>query len=97
MYVAVCRLELEIPAAASLKDKRRVLQSVISRVRNKFRVALAEVDAQEQWGHAVLGISTVSNNGGHARQVLGEVVRFIEGLRMDADVGAVDFEILEAL
>jgi uncharacterized protein YlxP (DUF503 family) len=90
-------LELDIPTASSLKDKRSVLQSVLTRVRNHFRVAIAEVEAQEHWGRAVLGLSTVSNNATHARQVLEEVVRFVEHLRMDADVGAVEFEVLQAL
>ncbi len=97
MFVAVCRLELEIPSASSLKDKRGVLQSIMSRVRNRFHVAIQQVDEHESWVTAVLGMSTVSNNGTHARQVLEEVVRFIEGLRTDADVGAVAFDILEAL
>jgi uncharacterized protein YlxP (DUF503 family) len=60
-------------------------------------VAIAEVEAQEQWDLAVLGLSTVSNNATYARQVLEEIVRFAEGLRVDADVGAVEFEILQAL
>jgi uncharacterized protein YlxP (DUF503 family) len=90
-------LELDIPAANSLKDKRSVLQSVMSRVRNQFHVAIAEVEAQERWGNAVLGMSTVSNNATHAQQVLEEVVRFVERLRLDADVGAVEFDVLQAL
>lgn len=97
MFVAVCRLEIDIPSATSLKDKRRVLHSVISRVRNQFHVAIAEIDANERWTSAVLGIATVSNNATHARQVLEEVVRFIERLRMDAEVRAVDFDVLQAL
>jgi uncharacterized protein YlxP (DUF503 family) len=97
VFVAVCRLELDIPAAESLKDKRAVLQSVMARVRNQFHVAIAEVENQEIWNAAVLGISAISNNGAHAREVLDNVVRFIERLRMDADVGAVEFELLQAL
>jgi hypothetical protein len=69
----------------------------MSRVRNQFHVAIAEVEDQERWARAVLGISTISNNGQYARQVLEGVVRFIEGLRMDADVGSVEFDVLQAL
>jgi uncharacterized protein len=97
VYVGVCRVELDIPAAESIKDKRAVLQSTMVRVRNKFRVSIAEVDAQDHWRTAVLGIAAVSNDAIHARQVLDRVVQFLEHARLDADVGVVDIEILDAL
>lgn len=97
MFVAVCRIEVHIPAASSLKDKRSVLRSAMTRVRNEYRVSIAEVSAQAQWDLAVIGMAVVSNEADHARKVLERAVRFLETTRLDADVGAVHFEVLQAL
>ena len=97
MFVALARIEIHIPDAASLKDKRRVLQSVSKRLRNQFPVSVAEIEAQEQWGLAVLGIAAVSGSGGHAREVVDAAVRFLDRARIDAEVGAVEVDVIQAL
>lgn len=97
MFVAVCRLELNIAMATSLKDKRAVVQSAVSRVRRKFPIAVAEVESAGRLDLAVLGLAAVSNEAGHARHVVEEAARFIERLRLDADVGSVEYDVLIAL
>ena len=97
MFIAVARIEIHIPAAASLKDKRSVVQSVSKRLRNEFPVSTAEVEAQERWGLAVLGIAAVSGSAGHAREVIDAAIRYVERARLDAEVGAVDVEVVPAL
>ena len=52
MIVGLCTVELFIPDGHSLKDKRRVLQSVKTRVRDKFNVSVAEVGEQDLWQKA---------------------------------------------
>ena len=96
MFVAICRVEVSIPGAFSLKDKRQVLQSMVSRVRRQFPVAIAEIEDQELWNAAVLGLAVVSNNGGHAREVLEKSVRFLENSRLDAEIGSVEFDLMQA-
>lgn len=96
MFVAVCRVDLHLPAAQSLKDKRSVVQSATSRMRQQFRLSIAEVDALDRHDLAVLGLAVVSREATHAREVLEEAVRYLERTRLDADVGAVEFEILSA-
>jgi len=97
VFVGVCRLELHIPAARSLKEKRAVVQSVTSRIRNQYRVSIAEIEALDTWNLAVLGIAVVSNEAGHAREVIDHVVSFVDRVRMDAEAGAVDIDVIEAL
>ena len=97
MFVAVARIEVHIPGAASLKDKRSVVQSVSKRLRTQFPVSVAEIDAQEQWGLAVLGIAAVSGSAGHAREVIDAALRFIDRARLDAEVGAVEVDVIQAL
>ena len=91
MNVGVCKLNLRLPENASLKDKRRVLKSLISRVSNKFNVAVAEVDNEDKWQLATLGICCVSNDRRHANEIMSKVVAFITSNHLDAEI--LDYEI----
>ena len=86
MIVGVCRITLRLPENSSLKGKRQVLRSLTTRLRNKFNVAVAEVGDNERWQIATLGVTCVSNDGQHARQMLDRVVSFIESTRLDAEL-----------
>ena len=55
MVIGLCTIDLHLPGANSLKDKRSVLKSVMRRIRNEFNVSIAEVDHQDLWRSAVLG------------------------------------------
>jgi uncharacterized protein YlxP (DUF503 family) len=61
MIVGLLTLDLHIPGANSLKSKRMVIKSLIERIKNKFNVSVAEVDAQNLWQRSVIGIAYVSN------------------------------------
>ena len=77
MWIGVARYELFIGASTSLKDKRQVLRSVSQTVRKKFNVAIAEVEYQDLWQRAALGVSCVAESPGHCRKVLQEVEKAI--------------------
>ncbi len=81
MIIGVLTLDLDIPASNSLKEKRMVVNRVRDRVRAKFNVAIAEVDENEVWNRAVLGVVTVSNEQVHCNQVLDKVVDLVETIR----------------
>ena len=83
MFIGVARYDLFIPMSASLKDKRQVLRSVTQTIQRKFNVAISEVDHQELWQRAALGVSCVAESGSHCRKVLDEVERTIERLAAD--------------
>lgn len=80
MTVGLCTVELFIPDGHSLKDKRRVLQSVKSRVRDKFNVSVAEVGEQDLWQRAILGLACVANESAHVNQVLDQAVNLIRAV-----------------
>ena len=94
MNIGVCRVSLRLPENMSLKGKRQVVKSIISRVRNKFNVAVAEVDDNDVWQLATIGICCVSNNGRHANEVLSRVVDFITKSRFDVEILDYEIEIL---
>ncbi|MFH1646850.1 MAG: DUF503 domain-containing protein [Chloroflexota bacterium] len=91
MNVGVCKISLRLPENMSLKGKRQVLKSITSRVRNKFNVAVAEVEDNDVWQVATIGIACVSNNGRHTNQVLSKVVDFVVNGRFDMEI--LDYEI----
>ena len=93
MFVGVLQVDLGIPGAFSLKDKRRVVKSVLERIRRSFGVTAAEVGDLETWNRARLGIAFVSNDRRHAESQLGKVVAALSSHR-DAVVVDHQMEIL---
>jgi uncharacterized protein len=77
MHVSVCQIELRVPENQSLKGKRQVIKSIITRLQNRFNVSVAEVDHQDLWQLATLGVACVSNHRSHADETLANVVKFI--------------------
>ncbi|GAF83761.1 unnamed protein product [marine sediment metagenome] len=77
MRVSVCQIELRLPENQSLKGKRQVIKSIITRLQNKFNISVAEVDNQDLWQLATLGVACVSNHRRHAAETLTNVVKFI--------------------
>ena len=62
MPLGVLTLEIQLPYAHSLKDKRSVVQSLRNRLRARFNVAVAELDHQDVWQRATLGVASISNS-----------------------------------
>ena len=79
MIVGLMTVELHIGGATTLKEKRRVLKSIIDRVRSKYNASIAEVDHQDLWQRATLGVAVVSNETSHVSQMLDTIIRSIEG------------------
>ncbi|MEC4890550.1 MAG: DUF503 domain-containing protein [Nitrospira sp.] len=80
MVVGVCTVELFIHESQSLKEKRQVLHSLKDRLRGKFNISLAEVDGQDLWQKAVLGMACVANDGTHVEQVLEQVLNVMKSM-----------------
>ncbi|MFC1940308.1 DUF503 domain-containing protein [Chloroflexota bacterium] len=94
MNVGVCRIKFRLPENLSLKGKRRVLKSITARVVNKFNVSIAEVDDNDLWQVATLGIACVGNNKRHVNEVLSRVVGFITEGRFEVEILDYEIEIL---
>ena len=77
MFVALLRLDLRLPDAASLKDKRSVVRGVAAALR-KLNCAVAEVDHQDLRQRTTLAVATVAGEGFHARRVLVTAEREVE-------------------
>ena|SRR5437773_10558878 len=97
MILGACRLELHLAENHSLKGKRQVVRSVSTRLRNRFNLAVAEVEEQDVWQTAVLGLACVSNESRHAHVMLENAVSFVERLRLDAEVADYQIELVRVM
>ena len=77
MVVGVCTIDLHLPGVGSLKGKRQILLSLKDRLKKAYNVSIAEVDANDLWQRAVLGVACVANEGRHVNQVLDSVLNEI--------------------
>lgn len=78
MIIGTCSLKIRIYESYSLKDKRRVLKSIIERIKSRFNVSIAEVDLNGNWQNAVIGFACVTNDSNYANEVLSKVINFID-------------------
>ena len=94
MNVGVCRINLRLPENMSLKGKRRVLKPIITQLRNKFNVSVAEVDDQDLWQAATIGVCCLSNDRRYTNEVLSKVVNFITNSRFEVEILDYKIEIM---
>lgn len=92
MVVATCTITLELPGARSLKEKRRIVKSILARLHQEYNVAAAEVDGHDYWQSAVLGLAIVGNDKAHCHRVLEKCVAWVEQFRPDTPIGAYHIE-----
>lgn len=92
MHVGIAKITLQLPENGNLKGKRRVIKSLMSRVRNKQNISIAEVDTNDSWQTATLGISCISNSTRHADEMITNVIAFIESTVEDGYVADVERE-----
>jgi uncharacterized protein YlxP (DUF503 family) len=94
MVIGVCQITLHLPQSHSLKEKRQIVKSLLARVHNQFEIAIAEVENNDRWQIATLGMSCVSNSSQHASEVLERVRTYIEETRPDLIISNVETEII---
>ena len=78
MVVSVLHFVLDLPDIGSIKEKRQIVQSVKSRLQNKFKISVAEVDLQDSWRFAEIGAAVVSNSKQYGESVLHKALQFAE-------------------
>jgi uncharacterized protein YlxP (DUF503 family) len=91
MPVGVLTLEIELPYSHSLKEKRAVLQKIRDRLRARFNVAVAELDHQDVWQHATLGIVSISSSQTVLESTFRQVLEESEKI-LGQDVASHDLE-----
>ncbi len=77
MIVGLLTMELHIPESDSLKAKRLIVKSLKDRIKNKYNVSIAEIDANDLWQRCVLGAACVGNGTRIVNQTLNKVLECV--------------------
>jgi uncharacterized protein YlxP (DUF503 family) len=88
LVTGTLKLKIHLAGCCSLKEKRSVRQRVVSRIRNHFKVAVAEVDTQDIWETLTLGVATLGPDKTPVESTLRKVADFVEDLgegRLEAE------------
>ncbi len=94
MYVGTCLLTIEIPEAASLKDKRSVIKSIVERAKRELRISAAEVGLLDEWESSQIGFAVVSNSAAKADQIIAGAVNWVERNLQEGILGDYQTEIV---
>ena len=90
MTIGVLQIEVEVPDAMSLKDKRRVIKSLKDRIAHGHNVSIAEVGALDEHRRCIFGVAMVAND---ARYVEGGLSKLVDFVKTVPGVNLVDFKI----
>ena len=93
MVVGTLKIEFRIRDNHSLKGKRKIVRSMVDRVKHRFNASIAEVGSNDNWQRIELGISTIGNDRRHIESTLGNILSFLESLYL-AEIVNTDSEIL---
>jgi uncharacterized protein YlxP (DUF503 family) len=88
MSVGICYIELNLDGCVSLKEKRRILKSIIGRIRNNFNVSVAEIDHNNLWQRSTLGIACISQDGRFINQ---QISKIIDLVNCSPEVNLIDY------
>jgi uncharacterized protein YlxP (DUF503 family) len=94
MVIGACRVELHLPGNGSLKGKRSILKPLLIRIRREFNLAAAEVEYNDVWQSAEIGLATVANDPGRVHAVMEHAVHWIETRHPEVQVVGWQTEIL---
>lgn len=79
MFVGTLKVTLHLDQTFSLKDKRRVVKSLMTKLQNDFNISIAEVDHLDEHRVAALGVAIVANDGRFTQQIVDRIVARLEG------------------
>jgi len=87
VHAAAACFDLHVSQSRSLKAKRAAIRPIVDGLRHRFPVSVAEVDHQDQWQRAAIGVAVIGSSESQVRDVLASVERFV--------VAAADIELLD--
>jgi uncharacterized protein YlxP (DUF503 family) len=78
--MALCYIEIKVdlPYSQNLKEKRGIIKSLISRVSKKFNVSISEIEFNDVWKSALLGMAIVAKDGLVFDSMIENIIDFIE-------------------
>ena len=94
MHTGTCKIELYLPMNQDLKGKRRIVKSLSDQIRSRFNVSVSEIENNELWQIATIGIAVISNKIIILNQTFDQIFSFIESSNHDLNIISHDTEII---
>ena len=93
--IGLLTLDIHLPNAHSLKEKRHVLSRLKDRLRNRFNVAVSELDHQDLWQRATIGVVSILSSDQNLRQVLEGAQNEAEAIVEESGMVTCTIELME--
>tara|TARA_B100000686_G_C16295335_1_gene715683 strand:+ start:189 stop:482 length:294 start_codon:yes stop_codon:yes gene_type:complete len=90
MHICIAKVKIILPENHSLKGKRKVVKSLISRIQNKYNVSVSEVGEPDLLQLAEIGLTCASNSQFKSAEIITGVLRFIDSF-------SYEYEVIESL
>lgn len=94
IILGLCTVEFELPGVTTLKEKRSIVKSMLTRLHNQFNISSAEIDFLDAVNASVIAFTLVTNDTRYANQVISTVLNWIEKNYPDALIVNQEIEIL---
>ena len=94
MHTGTCKIELYLPMNQDLKGKRRIVKSLSGQIRSRFNVSVSEIENNELWQIATIGIAIISNKIIILNRTFDQIFSFIESSNHDLNIISHDIEII---
>ncbi len=94
MYVLYGEISIFLPYCSNLKEKRKIILSIVDRVRKRFNISIAEVDEQNLWQRCSLGFSAVTGNHSEIEVMVDAVYTTIERHINDIEILSFNYDII---
>jgi uncharacterized protein YlxP (DUF503 family) len=94
MAIGLLTIKIHIPGCSSLKEKRRRLKPLLTRLHREFNISVAEIELQDIWQSAVIACVLVSNDNGHTQRALQQIIHWIETSWPDVTITGEKLEII---
>ena len=78
MSLGVLTLQIHIPGCSSLKEKRRRLTPLLTRLHRKFNLSVTEMDNHDFWQSATIACALISTDNGHTQRTLQKVIQWVD-------------------
>ncbi len=92
--IGILTIHLHLPGCASLKEKRRRIKPLISRLHREFNVSVAEMDLQDKWTETVIACAMVNSDSVVLRQSLQSVMKWVQANWTNGDVIDMRIEVI---
>ncbi len=93
MTVGISKITLILHEGMSLKAKRKVVKSILEKCRNKFNVSIAEVEDNDLYQRATIGVAIVGNDGRFVNSALDKILEYVDSLKL-AEIAEQEIELI---